>query len=416
MIFTKMIELINAPKGLIGKVNLTASKSISNRVLIAKYVGGLEIEITNLSEAKDTVLLENILSEFQLKDTIFCENAGTTIRFLTSFLCIQKGNWKLTGSQRMLKRPINDLVNSLNELGAKISYDGSVGFPPLVIQGNKLKKNNIAISGATSSQYISSLLLIAPYLEKGLNIEIIEPLLSKPYVLMTLKVMKEMGVESSWIGNMISVKNQPYKSVSYTVENDWSGASFWYSFVALSEKGSIEIPYLNSDSSQGDSILSELYTAFGVETTFNNKGIHIQRNLQKITKGFKYDLSHYPDLALPIAITCVGLGIDCQLTGLESLKYKECDRLHCLKNELEKFNINSKVNDNSIEINGNQELKSSSSIIETHKDHRIAMSIAPLIMKIHNITFDDKNVVNKSYPKFWEDMEKLNFDLKQRDY
>ena len=410
-----MIELIKAPSKLTGKVNLTASKSISNRVLIAKYLGELKTEIINLSEAKDTLLLENILEEFKSKDTIFCENAGTTIRFLTSFLAIQKGNWKLTGSERMLKRPINDLVSSLNGIGAEISYGGNIGFPPLMIEGKKLQKNHISISGAISSQYISSLLLIAPCLEKGLTIEIIEPLLSKPYVEMTLEIMKEMGVESSWDGNMISVKNQAYKSDSYTVENDWSGASFWYSFVALSEKGSIEIPYLKSESSQGDSTLSELYTALGVETTFRKNSISIKQNLQHSNKEFKFDLRHYPDLALPIAVTCVGLGIKCYLTGLESLKHKECDRLHCLKKELEKFNIISQVNDNSILIEGSQTLKKCSSIIDTHKDHRIAMSLAPLVMKINHITFDDENVVNKSYPKFWKDMEDLSFDLKRKE-
>ena len=409
-----MIELIKAPSKLTGKVNLTASKSISNRVLIAKYLGELKTEIINLSEAKDTILLENILEKFQSKDTIFCENAGTTIRFLTSFLAIQEGKWKLTGSERMLKRPINDLVSSLNEIGAEISYEGNVGFPPLLIKGKKIQQNDISISGAISSQYISSLLLIAPYLAKGLNIEIIEPLLSKPYVLMTLEVMKEMGVESSWTGNMISVKNQTYKSFSYTVENDWSGASFWYSFVALSEKGSIEIPYLKPDSSQGDSILSEIYMDLGVETIFRKNSISIDQNSRKLSKEFNYDLSHYPDLALPIAVTCVGLGIKCHLTGLESLKHKECDRLHCLKRELEKFNIISQVNDNSILIEGNQTLKESSKVIDTHKDHRIAMSLAPLVMKINNIKFDDENVVDKSYPKFWKDMEDLSFDLKRK--
>ena len=408
-----MIELIQAPIKLTGVVNLTASKSISNRVLMAKHIGGLSTIITNLSEAEDTVLLESILNEFKHKGTIFCENAGTTIRFLTSFLSIQKGTWKLTGSERMLKRPINDLVNSLNILGADISHEGEVGFPPLLIKGKQLEKNTISISGATSSQYISSLLLIAPYLEKGLTIEIIEPLLSKPYVQMTLEVMKEMGVKSLWKGNVITVKKQSYKSISYTVENDWSGASFWYSFVALSTNGSIEIPYLNEKSTQGDSILNKIYTIFGIETIFTKKGILIKKNSHKTVNKFKYDLSHFPDLALPIAVTCVGLGIDCNLTGLESLKHKECDRLHCLKKELEKFNILSQVTDNSIKINGNQTLKSSSKIIETHKDHRIAMSIAPLIMKTNNISFDDENVVNKSYPKFWEDMEKLNFNLRR---
>ena len=302
----------------------------------------------------------------------------------------------------------------MNEIGAEISYEGNVGFPPLLIKGKKIQQNDISISGAISSQYISSLLLIAPYIAKGLNIEIIEPLLSKPYVLMTLEVMKEMGVESSWTGNMISVKNQTYKSVSYTVENDWSGASFWYSFVALSEKGSIEIPYLKPDSSQGDSILSEIYMDLGVETIFRKNSISIDQNSRKLSKEFNYDLSHYPDLALPIAVTCVGLGIKCHLTGLESLKHKECDRLHCLKRELEKFNIISQVNDNSILIEGNQTLKESSKVIDTHKDHRIAMSLAPLVMKINNIKFDDENVVDKSYPKFWKDMEDLSFDLKRK--
>ena len=412
MIFTTMIELIQAPKNLKGTVSLTASKSISNRVLIAKHLGGLDTKISNLSKAEDTQLLENILNEYKNKGTIFCENAGTTIRFLTSFLAIQNGTWKLTGSERMLKRPINDLVSSLNELGADISFQEKIGFPPLLIKGSALNKDEIAISGAVSSQYISSLLLIAPYLEKGLNIEIIEPLLSKPYIQMTLEVMREMGVESSWEENLISVKKEPYKSLCYTVENDWSGASFWYSFVALSENGSIDIPFLKNNSIQGDSILSEIYTSFGVNTTFNENGINISTFKKQKVDEFKFNLSNYPDLALPIAVTCAGLGIQCYLTGLESLKHKECDRLVCLKNELEKFNIISEVNEYSININGNQKLKESSSTIKTYKDHRMAMSIAPLIMQTKQITFDDEKVVNKSYPSFWEDMERLNFELK----
>ncbi len=407
-----MVELINAPNELKGKVNLTSSKSISNRALIAKHVSGLNTEIKNLSHAEDTLLLKKILSDFKDQKLLHCENAGTTIRFLTSFLSIQDGNWELTGSKRMQKRPINDLVSSLNELGAEISYKENVGFPPLIISGNKkIKKNKISISGAISSQFISSLLLIAPSLENGLEVEIIEPFLSKPYVTMTLSVMNEMGIKSSWIDNKIIIKKQPYKANSFVVENDWSGASFWYSFVALSSNGAIEIPYLNKNSIQGDSILSKIYLSFGVQTTFSKNGISIKKTSKSIDR-FNYNLSDYPDLALPIAVSCVGLGIDCELTGLESLKHKESDRLSCLKSELEKFNISSEVSTNSMKIKGNQLLKSSSKMIKTYKDHRIAMSIAPLIMKTKNIKFDDKLVVEKSYPLFWEDMKQLHFKMK----
>jgi len=250
------------------------------------------------------------------------------------------------------------------------------------------------------------LLLVAPILKKGLNITISSVLNSAPYVKMTLKLMKSFGVNYNWDNNRIEVKEQEYVLRSSTVENDWSAASFWYSFIALSKEGSIKIPHLYKNSIQGDAILSDLFSSFGVNTEFNKNGVLLTKSI-KVAKEVNLNLSNHPDLALPIVITCAGLGIKGQLNGLESLKIKESDRLVSIKKELNKFNISVEIDDSSIKIKENQKVVQPTSMIECHNDHRIAMSIAPLCMKVDSIKFDDKDVVNKSYPKFWEDFDSI---------
>jgi 3-phosphoshikimate 1-carboxyvinyltransferase len=224
---------------------------------------------------------------------------------------------------------------------------------------------------------------------------------------MTLGLMSEFGIEYSWENNLIKVKEQNYLSKNIEVENDWSAASFWYSFLALSKNGEIQIPNLYANSFQGDSVLSVIYSKLGIKTEFNEESIILSKT-ESIAKEIELDLSNYPDLVLPIIVTCAGLGIKANLTGLESLKVKESNRLECIKKELEKFNVISSINDSSIKIKENQKIVQPTSIIKCHNDHRIAMSIAPLCMKVDSIKFDNKEVVNKSYPKFWEDFDRAS--------
>ena len=401
-----MIKIFSNQKKIFGEIKLEASKSISNRLLIIKNLTNLDFKIHNLSNANDTQLLLKVLSNFENKETINCEDAGTTLRFIIPFLATKKGKWEIFGTKRMHQRPVGPLVESLKQLGCHISYLEKEGFPPICISSNGLVGGSLSIKGDVSSQYISALLLVAPTLKKGLNITISSVLNSAPYVKMTLKLMKSFGVNYNWDNNRIEVKEQEYELRSCTVENDWSAASFWYSFIALSKEGSIKIPQLYKNSIQGDAILSDLYTSFGVNTEFNENGVLLTKSI-KVAKEVNFNLSNHPDLALPIVVTCAGLGIKGQLNGLESLKIKESDRLFSIKKELNKFNISVEIDDSSIKIKENQKIVQPTSIIECHKDHRIPMSIAPLCMKVDSIKFDNKDVVNKSYPKFWEDFNSI---------
>ena len=307
----------------------------------------------------------------------------------------------------MHERPIKPLIDSLIKLGANIHYLENKGFPPIEIKSKKLTSRKLRLPGNISSQFISALLMIAPTIKDGLNLEITSKVLSKPYIDMTLGLMSEFGIEYVWENNLIKVNEQNYLSKNMKVENDWSSASFWYSFLALSKSGEIKIPNLSANSLQGDSVLSIIYSKLGIKTEFNEDSVIISKT-KSIAKEIELDLSNYPDLALPIIVTCAGLGIKAYLMGLESLKIKESNRLECIKKELRKFNIKCEIDSTSIKIIENQNIVQPISIIECHNDHRIVMSIAPLCMKVDSIKFDDKEVVNKSYPKFWEDFNRLS--------
>ena len=402
-----MIEIFSINKTIYGSVDLESSKSISNRLLIIKELCKSKFEIQNLSNANDTKILNEILNGFETKKDINCEDAGTALRFLIAFLATNEGDWVVSGSKRMQERPIKPLIDCLIKLGASINYLEKEGFPPIEIKNKKLSSGKIRLPGNVSSQFISALLMVAPTIENGLTLEINSKVLSKPYINMTLDLMKEFGIEYSWENNLIKVEQQNYSAKNIEVENDWSSASFWYSFLALSKSGEIKIPNLYANSLQGDSVLSNIYSKLGIKTEFNEDSIVLYKT-KNIAKEIELDLSNHPDLALPIIVTCCGLGIKAFLMGLESLKIKESNRLECIKKELEKFNVISSISSSSIEIKENQKIVQPTSIIESHNDHRIAMSIAPLSMKVNSIKFDDKDVVNKSYPKFWEDFDRVS--------
>ena len=399
-----MLEIFSKNKTIYGSINLESSKSISNRLLIINELCDNKFEIQNLSNANDTKILTKILNEFKSQKEINCEDAGTALRFVLAYLATQDGNWIVSGSKRMHERPIKPLVDCLLELGAEIKYLENEGFPPIEIKSKKLKSKKLSLPGDISSQFISALLLVAPTIENGLTLEITSKVLSKPYIKMTLELMSEFGINYSWKNNLIKIEKQRYIGKKIMVENDWSAASFWYSFVALSKNGKIEIPKLNKSSIQGDSILSEIFSNLGVKTSFKKNSIILSRN-SKLVKELNLDLSNYPDLGLPLIVTCSGLGIKAHLKGLKNLQIKESKRLEVIQKELKKFNINTQIDNSSISIKENQKIEQPNSIIDCHNDHRISMSIAPLSMKINSISFENKNVVNKSYPDFWKDLE-----------
>ena len=402
-----MIEISSLNKTIYGSIGLESSKSISNRLLIIKALCKTKLRIQNLSNAKDTKILNELLYSFKSTKDINCEDAGTALRFVIAFLATKEGIWKVSGSERMHERPVKPLIDCLTELGSEIKYLEKEAVPPIEIKSKKLKSKKLSLPGDISSQFISALLMIAPTIENGLTLEITSKVLSKPYIDMTLNLMSEFGIKYSWENNLIKVEKQNYLAKNIKVENDWSAASFWYSFLALSKSGEIKIPNLYANSIQGDSVLSFIYSKLGIKTQFNADSIILSKT-KNIAKEIELDLSNHPDLALPITVTCCGLGIKAHLMGLESLKVKESNRLECIKKELEKFNVICSISDSSIKIKENQNIVQPKSTIECHNDHRIAMSIAPLCMKVNSIKFDNKNIVNKSYPKFWEDFDRVS--------
>lgn len=388
------------------KINISGSKSESNRMLIlqAQFPN---ISIENLSESDDTSVLQKALRASS--GTVDIHHAGTAMRFLTAYFAAKEGiEITLTGSQRMQERPIGILVDALKILGADIEYLKKEGFPPLKIKGKSLQKSEVKIKANVSSQYISALMLIGPVLPNGLNISLEGKTTSIPYVEMTLSLLKTIGMKGSFSKNEIaipSVKN--IEKTTLVVESDWSSASYFYSIIALSENSEITLGSFSEESLQGDSALVQIYGTLGVESVFNTSegNISLSKKKTELPDSLLLDLSNTPDLAQTIAVTCFGLGISCKLTGLHTLKIKETDRLLALKNELEKLGANIQVDDNSLNLEKAAKINCNKSI-ETYQDHRMAMAFAPLSLKT-NLTINDADVVSKSYPNFWKDIQKV---------
>ncbi len=396
-----------------GKISITGSKSESNRLLVLQQFFP-HILIDNLSNSDDTKSLQDALNLFSSSGdesiSIDVGHAGTTMRFLTAYLAIQNGKTtRLTGSKRMQERPIKILVNALVELGADIKYLKENGYPPLLIKGRELTCNKINIKGNVSSQYISALLLIAPSLPKGLELVLEGEITSIPYIEMTLALLDEIGVNTVFTNNKILVKpiqNSKLKIQNFSIEPDWSSASYYYSLVALQANSKIELSGFKKNSLQGDSILPEIYKKLGVKTTFTNSGILLESSNSTLnSKLFTLNLINSPDLAQTIAVTCLGLGKNCHLTGLHTLKIKETDRLQALKNELEKFGAIITITDDSLLLKASKKLTKNIRI-KTYQDHRMALAFAPLLVKVP-IDIENPNVVSKSYPNFWEDLNSL---------
>ena len=383
---------------------IPGSKSESNRLLILSSLFK-KLSLENISNSDDTNYLLKALSS--KSSTIDIGHAGTAMRFLTSYFSLTtKKEIELRGSQRMHNRPIKILVDSLREIGASIHYIDKEGYPPLLIKPSKLISKNLITDSSISSQYISSLLLIAPKISGGLKIQLTGRETSKPYIDMTISLLKKLGVEITTTENQISIcELQKIESKKHYIESDWSSASYFYSVVALAKIGyTLKLSKFSFKSLQGDSKVADIYKSFGVKTTYKDDLVILEK-IESNTDKFSFDLTSNPDLAQTICVTCLGLGIKCNLTGLHTLKIKETDRLLALKKELSKFNLKVIITDDSISFDNVDSLKSNV-VIETYDDHRMAMSFACLATKV-KIIIKDPKVVSKSYSSFWSDLERI---------
>ncbi|WP_431110448.1 3-phosphoshikimate 1-carboxyvinyltransferase [Winogradskyella poriferorum] len=393
-------------------ITITGSKSESNRLLLLQALYP-NISIENLSNSDDSVLMQKALSSED--EVIDIHHAGTAMRFLTAYFSIQEGRQiTLTGSTRMKERPIGILVEALKQLGADIQYVENEGFPPLKIKEKKITNSKVKLKANVSSQYISALLLIASKLENGLELTLQGKITSVPYIKMTLHLLNEIGVETVFKDNIITVKPKTTKVESQTlvVESDWSSASYFYSIAALSEPDTeITLSSYKKDSLQGDAVLAKIYKQFGVSTIFETNTITLQKSsIINRQSPINLDLANAPDIAQTIAVTAFGLGLECYLTGLHTLKIKETDRLVALKTELEKLGAEVAITNESLRLSKSNSITEGVSI-DTYNDHRMAMAFAPLGLKT-TLQINDAEVVSKSYPKFWDDLSAIGFKIK----
>lgn len=410
----KTYEITPPTNGIVnGVITLNGSKSIANRALIIRALTKDGFDIRNLSNADDTLVLDNLLkSQAKVLDA---GAGGTTFRFLTAYLATCEGREVvLTGSERMQERPIRLLVNALRTLGADIEYVKNEGFPPLKIKGKKLKGGKVTIPADTSSQYISALLMVAPTLEEGLVLELKGEIVSLPYILMTLNLMRYFGVESTLEGNIITVKSQTYQSKSFFVEADWSAASYYYSIAFLSNSAEITLNGLQKDSVQGDAVIADIFKDW-VETTFLESSIVLKKKNLVLPKVFEFDFLECPDLAQTVLTALAAKNINGTFQGLKTLLIKETDRVAALDNELSKYgaHLKGEVSKNSwklASVNFNADLEVIPRIA-TYEDHRMAMSFAPLSLVTQKVEIEEPHVVTKSYPQFWEDLNSLGFSI-----
>ena len=384
------------------EINLPASKSISNRALILNALSYSPFEIENLSDCDDTRVLINVLNSNDYRFDVGA--AGTSMRFLTAFLAKTVGEWRITGSERMKNRPIKLLVDALNSLGAKIEYLEKEGFPPLKIYGSALKGGHICLNGGVSSQYISALMMIAPYMQQGLKISLEGEVISIPYIRMTINMMQDFGIKVEFQNNEINIKPQVYSPVPFQVESDWSAASYWYEILSVAREGKITLRGLKKDSCQGDSRVAEIFESLGVSTEYTKHGVILTPDEKLPVKHLTLDFKNIPDLAQTIAVTCCLKGITFDFTGLQSLKIKETNRIEALINELRKLGyVIHEPAEGQLVWNGEKCLMNENPEISTYDDHRMAMAFAPSAL-LHPLTIRHPEVVSKSYPGFWSDL------------
>jgi 3-phosphoshikimate 1-carboxyvinyltransferase len=398
------------------KVKITGSKSETNRLLLLQALYS-NISLENISKSDDSDVMVDALQQSKIvniqSSIIDVHHAGTAMRFLTAFYAIQENNEVvLTGSSRMQERPIKILVEALQQLGAEISYEEKEGFPPIRIKGQKITKNKVTLKADVSSQYISALLLIASKLENGLELTLEGEITSIPYIKMTLSLLHEIGIETSFNGNVISVKPKLIiHNSKLIIESDWSSASYFYSIIALSEIGTqITLSSYKQNSLQGDAALAEIYKDFGVETVFQKNSILLRKVAIHNSQLIIHNLKDCPDIAQTIAVTSFGLGIACHLTGLHTLKIKETDRLEALKNELTKLGAKISITNDALTIERSDSQIIESVSIATYQDHRMAMAFAPLALKVP-VIITNAEVVSKSFPTFWDDLKAIGFKM-----
>lgn len=412
------LQLSGPPSNLLNaSIKITGSKSESNRLLLLQALYP-EISIKNISNSDDAGVMQKGRSISNGEVDI--HHAGTAMRFLTGYFASQEGKEViLTGSPRMQERPIKVLVEALQDLGAQISYQNKQGYPPLHIKGRKISKHKVRLPANVSSQYISALLLIAPSLENGLELELVGEITSVPYIKMTLELLRQLGIENTFQGNLIKVQpKEKIAPITMVVESDWSSVSYFYSILALAEVGSkIVVSSYKKNSLQGDSVLADIYTQFGVITHFEDHQLVLEKTSMPEHREFskeknthmEFHLANAPDIAQTIAVTCFGLGLGCHLTGLHTLKIKETDRLEALKTELTKLGATINVTDKDLTLESKSIINYGIQI-ETYNDHRMAMAFAPLALRT-TLIINDAGVVSKSYPDFWKDLGALKIQM-----
>ncbi|MEC8273900.1 MAG: 3-phosphoshikimate 1-carboxyvinyltransferase [Bacteroidota bacterium] len=386
---------------------LPPSKSISNRALIIQALCQSKPLLSNLSKSSDTQSLIEALET--TSKTIDIGDAGTSMRFLTAYLSLQKGNYILTGSDRMKERPIRHLVEALNSIGADINYLEKDGFPPLAINGKTLEGGKVDVSTSLSSQFVSALLLIAPTLKKGLSLSLKGDLLSKPYIKMTLNIMRYFGVQSSWTNNTIQIKAQNYKNNDLNIEADWSALAFILQGVSIAKSAQVSITGLSKDSWQGDSNVLSLFEKFGLQYEFKDNKLYIKKLNKDLNGDYNVNLIDTPDLAQAYCCTLSALSKSVKINGLNNLKLKESHRLKALNIELNKIGQQSRYYDDTIQLESSI-LHSPIESFDSHNDHRTAMCLAPFAL-LFDIKIKNVEVVNKSYPNYWEDLKKMGFTI-----
>ena len=411
---------ITAPQTINATIALPASKSISNRALIIHALSCGDILPQNLSVCDDT---EVIIDAMQRRPyEIDIKGAGTAMRFLTAFLATQPGEHVITGTDRMKQRPIGILVNALRYLGADIEYLGEEGYPPLRIKGRTLEGGYIEVAGNISSQYISALLMIAPTLKNGLQLRITDGAISRPYIDLTLWMMREYGADADWSdADTITVNAKPYERHEYTIESDWSAAAYWYEMLALRGNDESEVRFkgLMDASRQGDSIVKYIFSLLGVKTKYSTvEGERFPtvsiKSHQCMLPRLDYDFSSVPDLAQPVVVTCALRGIPFRFTGLATLRIKETDRIEALKRELRKLGVVLTDRNDSELIWNLERCEPTMEPIDTYQDHRMAMAFAPAALALGSITINDPEVVSKSYPHYWDDLRRAGFQITER--
>jgi 3-phosphoshikimate 1-carboxyvinyltransferase len=417
-----MQYIVSCPEHIDTSIMLPASKSISNRALIIQALtkGGMMPE--NLSDCDDTeVIIRGLGKQSEIIDI---KAAGTAMRFMTAYLSATEGEHTLTGTERMKHRPIGILVDALRYLGAEIEYVGEEGYPPLRIRGRQLEGGTLLIAGDVSSQYISALLMIAPILTKGLELKLTGNIISRPYIDLTLHLMHEFGVAAEWSDfDTIRVKPQPYQQRAYTIESDWSAASYWYEILALTDDtlSKVALQGLKDGSRQGDSTVRYIFSLLGIKTSFKEKDVNgmpeaLLTRHSRMLNRMDYDFTNQPDLAQTLIAVCPVLGIPFHFTGLGTLKIKETDRIEAMKREMEKLGyILHEEEGTALSWTGERCEPMTQPTIDTYEDHRMAMSFAPLAIKLGEIRINNPEVVSKSYPHYWADLRKAGFKIQQVD-